>query len=139
MTDAPKSPGLLAILVYYLPAYAVGRLRVRLFGYSSPGCRALETNFLCNDCGLDVVAAAENYMVLDDVWTSAGLGIYEGLLCIGCLEDRLGRTLTPGDFLACPLNANPARWQSPRLLDRMGDTAWMIPEIEALHGRHWAR
>lgn len=27
-------------------------------------------------------------------------------LCVGCLEARLGRTLTGGDFIACPLNTD---------------------------------
>jgi hypothetical protein len=36
----------------------------------------------------------EYYMVHDIVWASAFMGPYDGMLCIGCLERRLGRPLT---------------------------------------------
>jgi hypothetical protein len=94
--------------------------------------REHDTEFPCNDCGLAVLDLAEHYMVLDDVWAASGLGPNGGFLCVGCLETRLDRTLTPADFLACPLNATP-EWRSPRLADRMGDTTWMLAEIERFY------
>jgi hypothetical protein len=51
----------------------------------------------CSGCGLNVSHLGEaSYMVLDDVWQAAGNP--DGYLCVGCLEDRLGRRLGPGDF-----------------------------------------
>lgn len=55
-------------------------------------------------------------MVSNDVWKAAGMG--EGFLCIGCLEIRLGRTLTAADFPAhLPIN-DPDPWDTPRLANR---------------------
>ena len=40
----------------------------------------------------------EIYEVYDDIWKQTGLEPYNGCLCIGCLESRIGRELTPDDF-----------------------------------------
>lgn len=57
--------------------------------------------WLCSDCDVPT-APFEVYMVTDEVWAAAGgSGDY---LCIGCLEERLGRPLVPDDFGAIPLN-----------------------------------
>ena len=47
-----------------------------------------------------------------------GHGKPGGYLCIGCLEARLGRRLTPADFPEFPVN-QPDRFTSARLLDRL--------------------
>ena len=41
----------------------------------------------------------EIYMVAEPIWEAAGMEPMGGCLCVGCLEKRLGRTLTPKDFL----------------------------------------
>ena len=59
---------------------------------------------------------SEVYMVKPAVWKAAGLDPYSGCLCIGCLEKRLGRTLTSKDFLPNhPFNSLPG---TARLLSR---------------------
>ena len=55
----------------------------------------------CVDCGIET-KPFEMYMVVADVWAQAGAG--DGFLCVGCLEDRLGRVLEPDDFKRVPLN-----------------------------------
>jgi hypothetical protein len=40
----------------------------------------------------------EIYTVHESVWKAAGMEPFGGCLCIGCLEKRLGRILTPKDF-----------------------------------------
>jgi hypothetical protein len=60
-------------------------------------------------------------MVHDSVWGDAGMKTNprkpEGMLCIGCLEDRLGRRLTPADFTDAEVNT----WRaSERLQNRQG-------------------
>jgi hypothetical protein len=103
----------------------------------------------CGDCDVDVNSIQEySYIVNDDVWVAAGMPrsrtedeaeeitkryvdgemtnaeMFEafrsgGLLCIGCLEKRLGRSLTPADFdQAIPINADRER-QSLRVKARM--------------------
>jgi len=59
---------------------------------------------------------SEVYMVKPAVWKAAGMNPYSGCLCIGCLEKRLGSTLTPKDFLPDhPFNSFPG---TRRLLSR---------------------
>jgi hypothetical protein len=41
------------------------------------------------------------------------------LLCVGCLEMRLGRRLHRDDFANVPLNREPERPRSARLIERM--------------------
>jgi succinyl-CoA synthetase alpha subunit len=41
---------------------------------------------------------SEVYMVKRAVWKAAKMEGMGGCLCIGCLEKRIGRTLTPNDF-----------------------------------------
>jgi hypothetical protein len=70
----------------------------------------------CLDCGVDTHAVDEWYMVRDDVWVAANPS-QSGILCIGCLEDRLGRRLTRSDFTPCLGNKD---WpKSARLASRM--------------------
>jgi hypothetical protein len=68
---------------------------------------------LCLDCDIDTIAIAEYYVVEEAVWLQANPGS-KGMLCIGCLEVRLGRRLTPADFTDSPIN-DRSSWQSPRL------------------------
>jgi hypothetical protein len=39
-------------------------------------------------------------MVHNKLWKRAGMKDWGGCLCVGCIEDRLGRQLTPKDFNA---------------------------------------
>jgi hypothetical protein len=57
----------------------------------------------------------EYYMVHNAIWAEAKMG--EGYLCIECLEQRLGRTLTARDFMHAPINA-PSRSDTKRLASR---------------------
>ena len=77
--------------------------------------------FQCKDCAIDTGKAHEHYFVNDALWNAAGMGKV-GMLCIGCLELRIGRELTPNDFTACYLNRASTEPKSLRLADRMGLT-----------------
>jgi hypothetical protein len=83
----------------------------------------------CHDCDMDTgpcdedgypVEGWEGYMVKSDVWDAAvpddphDMSV---LLCVGCLEGRLGRRLGPEDFTAVGIN-EPGPLDSPRLRDR---------------------
>jgi hypothetical protein len=65
-------------------------------------------------------------MVHDDVWIAAAMPKNNpenepgdsGYQCIGCLERRLGRRLTPQDFTSDPVN-NPSPYDTPRLFSRL--------------------
>jgi hypothetical protein len=58
-------------------------------------------------------------MLHKEVWeAAAGVG-FPGprFLCVGCVEARLGRRLTPVDFADVPLN-DPDPWDTDRLASR---------------------
>ena len=99
--------------------------------------------FMCLDCFVDtssVDGIAEYYNVHNEVWCEAfGFDPFEvldkngswdfashhcqdvGMLCIGCLELRLGRTLERDDFSSAPINWNQSGGyiRSERFQDRL--------------------
>lgn len=61
------------------------------------------TLFLCLDCEIDT--KSEYYMVHDSIWKEATQeNERKSVLCIGCLENRIGRSLNSEDFPDVPLN-----------------------------------
>jgi hypothetical protein len=72
----------------------------------------------CRWCGVDTGEIHEWYMVSDEIWDRYGPA--NRCLCIGCLEDRLGRRLQPEDFKDVPVNSDTDRHRSDRLLNRLG-------------------
>lgn len=72
----------------------------------------------CLDCDIDTIDAGEYYMVHKDVWSQTGLGSLDGLLCIGCLESRIGRLLNHKDFTNFPINKPGYFYASNRLISR---------------------
>jgi hypothetical protein len=73
--------------------------------------------FNCKDCGINTLYSEEYYMVKDSIWKT--YGVNRGMLCIGCLETRLGRTLTANDFSDVPINQPFINGKSERLLRRL--------------------
>lgn len=59
-------------------------------------------SFKCIDCGMNT-KAKEYYSLHDAVWFKAHSSKH-GMLCIGCVERRLGRRLMPSDFNDAPIN-----------------------------------
>jgi hypothetical protein len=83
-------------------------------------------DWLCNDCGLVTRGEAygdehEYYNVHDDIWAQSGLGPNDGMLCIGCLEKRIGRKLKSDDFGNCLINTHPLYIRSERFTDRLSN------------------
>lgn len=79
-----------------------------------------ETNeaWLCLDCSVHTGKIGEYYIIEDEVWELAEVD--EGMLCIGCLEVRIGRELVPSDFPDYPINDGVCFDQSDRLAARLG-------------------
>jgi hypothetical protein len=88
----------------------------------------------CADCGVGTICLDEWYMVKDEVWEQAWCGRRKSwhdqvpgqeILCIGCLEQRIGRTLMAGDFTDAPVNDpnDPFNDMSARLRDRITGSA----------------
>lgn len=78
--------------------------------------------FKCVDCGVNTHDADEYYMVHDELWAAAGMEPAGGMLCVGCLEQRLGRRLTAADFTDAPVN-HGSFFYSPRLIERLSTEA----------------
>src|ERR1019366_9612989 len=75
----------------------------------------------CLDCQVETTFTErgkndEYYMVHDWLWLKAHPQ-GNGKLCIGCLEKRIGRRLTPSDFADCSLTNFPRG--SKRLISRL--------------------
>jgi hypothetical protein len=73
--------------------------------------------FECIGCHVSTMRINEYYMILNKLWRKVNPKKV-GMLCIGCVEDRLGRELTPEDFTSAPVNS--IREYSPRLQKRLG-------------------
>jgi hypothetical protein len=98
----------------------------------------------CADCSIGTYTIGEWYMVRDEVWEEAWAGRRkpwhaldgQGILCIGCLEKRIGRTLMAWDFKYVQVNDPNDGSISDRLWDRL--TTWprqleMFPDDPAVN------
>jgi hypothetical protein len=77
----------------------------------------------CLDCRTETTFTKGNeeyYMIHNELWLKANPQV-NGMLCIGCLESRLGRTITSEDFTDAPIN-QPCRINSKRLASRLAAT-----------------
>jgi len=69
-------------------------------------------------------------MLTDPVWAQTGLGPHDGLLCLDCIERRIGRLLRYTDFRKCDTKGprsvtnayRRASWGGPRMLP----VAWKV-------------
>jgi len=77
----------------------------------------MTNKFYCIGCDGNTLDMNEYYMVSDAIWDCVDGG--EHMLCIGCLEDRLGRRLTCVDFPDLPVNTIHKSRRSSRLQDRL--------------------
>lgn len=82
-------------------------------------------SYRCEDCGACTCTRhlREYFMVTDAIWRKHGVpwrrATVSGMLCIGCLEARMGRRLTRADFTDCKLNTEPGIARSLRLRARL--------------------
>lgn len=77
--------------------------------------------FSCSDCNSNVRQISElHYMIHSSIWLTVANS--SELLCIGCLEKRLGRYLVPKDFNDRPVNHIRYGHKSARLLNRLEGT-----------------
>lgn len=79
------------------------------------------SNFNCLDCSINTLHNLEYYMLKFGLWKTVNPND-SGMLCIGCVEKRIGRKLSSVDFLKCPLNdmkRDVLGYASERLYDRL--------------------
>jgi hypothetical protein len=77
--------------------------------------------FWCLDCPLNTKELLEYYNVHDNIWNSVA-SPNDGMLCIGCLENRLGRRLSRNDFSDAPINHGYFP-RSDRFIDRFNSAS----------------
>jgi len=65
--------------------------------------------FCCIDCGKCTHCSGEYYMVRDELWAASGVESNGGMLCLLCLERRIGRALTAADWTT--IGPNLDAWQ----------------------------
>lgn len=80
--------------------------------------------WFCIDCGRDT--KHEHYFVNNDIWFNLAGMQENGMLCIGCLESRIGRRLTSIDFTDCFLNDPKRNTMSDRLRSRVLDRSQAV-------------
>jgi hypothetical protein len=116
--DAPKPEYLLDPTPLLL--YSIRTAPLPILTMDSP-YMTNEVDTRCDDCLKETshrkVIENEMYMVNWLVWQQATRSKPATILCIGCLEARIGRLLNKHDFKDVPLNHSAGK--SPRLMDRM--------------------
>lgn len=78
-------------------------------------------DMICIDCGEDTDTSNSYYMVQDQLWQQAVPDPEEAnnhVLCLPCLERRLGRELNALDFIEAPVN-KPDHVRNQLLLKRI--------------------
>lgn len=73
--------------------------------------------WVCDECSVNCAETYEDFMVQHELWLSVCKK--KEVLCVGCLEERLGRKLNKHDFLFVPINNYFAYVKSERLYDRL--------------------
>lgn len=85
----------------------------------NPDITEFDPIFNCKDCGINTNDIDEYYMVLDSIWLESGMDKDGGMLCLECLEIRIGRRLIGADFKdGLPINEGFFP-RSERMLDRL--------------------
>ena len=63
-------------------------------------------NWFCMDCGKDCfIHPIDYYMLRHELWKTINPQV-KGMLCMDCVEGRLGRKLIKSDILICPLTVD---------------------------------
>jgi hypothetical protein len=94
----------------------------------------------CADCEVGTFTIGEWYMVCDEVWAQAWADRLkpwhaldgQQILCIGCLEKRIGRTLMASDFTDAQVNNPNDETISDRLYDRLTATSGTVNGLDGL-------
>lgn len=82
------------------------------------GAWLADEGWWCVDCEVHTGVVGDYYMIHKHLWAEFGCG--DGMLCIACLERRMGRILTPSDFTDAPVNGGALTYRSERMISRVG-------------------
>lgn len=73
----------------------------------------------CVDCGRNT--KLEHYFVNEDVWFVLAKMPEQGMLCVNCIEKRIGRQLTSSDFTQAHINNPRTNAMTNQLRSRIED------------------
>ena len=73
--------------------------------------------WLCVDCNEHT--KFEHYFLKNEVWMGEAKMGETGMLCIGCVENRINRILVPADFTNAYINDPKKNTMSDRLRSRI--------------------
>jgi hypothetical protein len=82
----------------------------RKLEYGTREWDAAPERIYCLDCGRNVTASGQRCSLKDEVWARTGLGPWDGVLCLECIEARIGRDLDLADFRACRTRLQREVW-----------------------------
>lgn len=85
------------------------------------------------DCGKDTLESSEYFHLKDSIWRRINPLII-GMMCLECVEDRLGRPLCRADFSSAPVNGRHAK-SCPALAERLARIESELNIIQRLPGR----
>jgi len=72
-------------------------------GFIDPRTKREIKHFCCVDCGKDTFLDNKDYyMVTNEVWKKHGVG--KNMLCVDCMEARLGHKLRKDEITLCQQN-----------------------------------
>lgn len=74
--------------------------------------------FNCTSCNINTLHNGEYYMLKNKLWKQIADN-KNGMMCIGCVENKLNRTLKRKDFTDAPVNNLEVFNKSDRLIDRL--------------------
>lgn len=111
-TCRAKSAAILITLGRVNPPFFTSRANNQESQYMS------RTKWKCLDCNVDTGQIGEHYFINTSTWLNV-VGSNKGMLCIGCLEIRLGRKLNIYDFPTVYINSLRNGSKSLRLINRL--------------------
>jgi hypothetical protein len=79
----------------------------------------------CLDCHVGIYQVGHFCMLTDPIWEKTGLGYLDGMLCLDCIEKRIGRPLRYTDFRKC--DSKGARSDTNHIRRKTWGAARMLP------------
>lgn len=76
-------------------------------------------HYCCKDCGIYTWTDHDAYMVKNYIWDIYGVG--DGMLCMECLQKRMGFFLRANHFISCELNRENANIGVMQIKDHLAN------------------
>ena len=84
----------------------------------------------CLDCGVNTLRTDDYYMLRNKIWRQiVPREQRHGMLCLACMANRLGRPLSPSDFLKDNPNIESPTLKKGQGLDDYGIIDALTPEV----------